>query len=84
MTESVKAILNAGNVPVDWEQINTSGINAGREDAQQLLQASIKSLRRNKVGLKGKCSDRVTEMASEDLRPQEPSIPHHSCQAPDP
>lgn len=53
VAESVKAIFKVGDVPVDWEQINTSGICAGEQDSHEQLRVSIESLKRNKVGLKG-------------------------------
>ncbi|KAI9141716.1 isocitrate dehydrogenase, NAD-dependent [Paraphysoderma sedebokerense] len=49
ITSSVKTIFKAANAPIEWEQYNVSGekIDDG------LLKASVDSLRRNKVGLKG-------------------------------
>ncbi|KAM5385417.1 hypothetical protein ACJZ2D_001058 [Fusarium nematophilum] len=52
VAESVKTVFKADNVPVEWEQIEVSGLEgAGRtEDA---FRESVASLKRNKLGLKG-------------------------------
>ncbi|KAM0201533.1 hypothetical protein ACHAPA_010082 [Fusarium lateritium] len=52
VAESVKTVFKADNVPVEWEQIEVSGMEgAGRtEDA---FRESVASLKRNKLGLKG-------------------------------
>jgi isocitrate dehydrogenase (NAD+) len=49
VSESVKAVFKADNVPVEWEQVDVSGLGAGEE----LFQEAIESLRRNRLGLKG-------------------------------
>ncbi|CEG77091.1 Putative Isocitrate dehydrogenase [NAD] subunit 1, mitochondrial [Rhizopus microsporus] len=50
LSESVKSVFTAANVPVEWEQFNLSGHTP---DYDGLLQEALASLRRNKVGLKG-------------------------------
>jgi isocitrate dehydrogenase (NAD+) len=49
VSESVKTVFKADNVPVEWEQVDVSGMGSGEE----LFQESIASLQRNKIGLKG-------------------------------
>ncbi|EPE06848.1 isocitrate dehydrogenase subunit 1 [Ophiostoma piceae UAMH 11346] len=55
VAESVKTIFKADNVPIEWEQIEVTGVDTavptGR--TEDILKESIASLRRNKLGLKG-------------------------------
>jgi isocitrate dehydrogenase (NAD+) len=55
VAESVKTIFKADNVPIEWEQVEVSGLDdatpTGR--AEDLFKESVASLRRNKLGLKG-------------------------------
>lgn len=53
VTESVKTIFKHENVPVEWEQIDVTGVVTGKEYSEALFKESLLSLRRNKVGLKG-------------------------------
>lgn len=53
MSESVKAIFKADNVPIEWEQIDVSGVETGGKHSEELFRESINSLKRNKLGLKG-------------------------------
>jgi isocitrate dehydrogenase (NAD+) len=53
VAESVKAIFKADNVPVEFEQVDVSGVDTGDKHSEELFQESISSLRRNKLGLKG-------------------------------
>ncbi|KAI0404345.1 isocitrate dehydrogenase subunit 1 [Xylaria palmicola] len=54
VAESVKTIFKADNVPIDWEQIDVSGVDSGAPgSAEALFRESITSLKRNKLGLKG-------------------------------
>lgn len=53
VAESVKAIFKADNVPVEWEQIDVSGVETGNKHSEELFRESIASLKRNKLGLKG-------------------------------
>jgi isocitrate dehydrogenase (NAD+) len=53
VTESVKAIFKADNVPIEWEQVDVSGMDTGDKHAEELFRESIASLKRNKLGLKG-------------------------------
>ncbi|KAI5283707.1 isocitrate dehydrogenase (NAD(+)) idh1 [Ascosphaera aggregata] len=54
VSESVKTIFKADNVPIEWEQVDVSGLDAGnKENSEALFKESIASLRRNKIGLKG-------------------------------
>lgn len=56
VAESVKTIFKADNVPIEWEQIEVSGIDSGSAPSgrtEDLFKESVASLRRNKLGLKG-------------------------------
>ncbi|KAI6712866.1 hypothetical protein PZA11_000743 [Diplocarpon coronariae] len=53
VAESVKTIFKADNVPVEWEQVDVSGIETGGKLSEDLFRQSIASLKRNKLGLKG-------------------------------
>lgn len=51
LCNSVKTVFSALNAPVDFEQVDLTGVVASNESSQ--LPAALDSLRRNKVGLKG-------------------------------
>lgn len=51
LADSVKEIFTALNVPVEFDQYNVSGETGGDE---KVFKAAMDSLKRNKVGLKGK------------------------------
>ncbi|PYH40522.1 isocitrate dehydrogenase (NAD(+)) IDH1 [Aspergillus saccharolyticus JOP 1030-1] len=53
VAESVKTIFKADNVPIEWEQVDVSGVDTGNKHSEELFKESIASLRRNKLGLKG-------------------------------
>ncbi|KAI5818595.1 hypothetical protein BZA77DRAFT_306015 [Pyronema omphalodes] len=53
VSESVKTIFKQDNVPVEWEQIDVTGLQSGTVDPEVLFRESVNSLKRNKVGLKG-------------------------------
>ncbi|OBT51310.1 hypothetical protein VE04_09261 [Pseudogymnoascus sp. 24MN13] len=53
ITESVKTVFKADNVPIEWEQVDVSGLESGRKHSEELFRESIASLKRNKIGLKG-------------------------------
>ncbi|KAF2861150.1 hypothetical protein K470DRAFT_47298 [Piedraia hortae CBS 480.64] len=53
VSESVKTIFRAEAVPVDWEQVDVSGMEYGAKHSEDLFRESIASLKRNKLGLKG-------------------------------
>ncbi|OHE92554.1 isocitrate dehydrogenase subunit 1 [Colletotrichum orchidophilum] len=54
VAESVKTIFKADNVPIEWEQVEVSGLNTTTpEKTEDLFRESVASLRRNKLGLKG-------------------------------
>lgn len=53
VAESVKTIFKADNVPIEWEQIDVSGVDTGNKHSEELFKESIESLKRNKLGLKG-------------------------------
>ncbi|KAL2757298.1 hypothetical protein ACRALDRAFT_1067920 [Sodiomyces alcalophilus JCM 7366] len=53
VAESVKTVFKADNVPIEWEQVDVSGVDASSERTEQLFRESVASLRRNKLGLKG-------------------------------
>lgn len=50
ITDSVKTIFAAENVPIEWEEIKMSGL---QENAGTKIDEAIRSLKRNKIGLKG-------------------------------
>jgi isocitrate dehydrogenase (NAD+) len=49
VTESVKTVFKADNVPIQWEQIDLSGMGSD----SSLIEEATLSLARNKLGLKG-------------------------------
>ncbi len=53
VAESVKTIFKADNVPIEWEQVDVSGVETGDKHSEELFRESIASLKRNKLGLKG-------------------------------
>ncbi|KAJ5647560.1 hypothetical protein N7490_003932 [Penicillium lividum] len=53
VAESVKTIFKADNVPIEWEQVDVSGVDTGNKHSEELFKESIASLKRNKLGLKG-------------------------------
>jgi isocitrate dehydrogenase (NAD+) len=58
VAESVKTVFKADNVPIEWEQIEVSGLSTGTDAAaatrtEEAFRESVASLRRNKLGLKG-------------------------------
>ena len=53
VAESIKTIFKADNVPIEWEQIDVSGVESGDKHSEELFRESIASLKRNKLGLKG-------------------------------
>ncbi|KAL9619611.1 MAG: hypothetical protein Q9160_005798 [Pyrenula sp. 1 TL-2023] len=53
VAESVKTIFKADNVPIEWEQVDVSGVDTGDKHSEELFRESIASLKRNKLGLKG-------------------------------
>jgi isocitrate/isopropylmalate dehydrogenase len=54
ITDSVKEIFEHVNAPIEWEQYDVSGISSSGED---LFKQAMESLKRNRVGLKGKSSN---------------------------
>ncbi|KAI9781955.1 MAG: isocitrate dehydrogenase (NAD(+)) idh1 [Geoglossum umbratile] len=53
VSESLKTIFKADNVPINWEQVDVSGVETGDKHSEELFRESIASLKRNKLGLKG-------------------------------
>lgn len=53
VSEAVKEIFKADNVPIEWEQVDVSGMETGNKHSEELFRESIASLKRNKLGLKG-------------------------------
>ncbi|KAI1496056.1 isocitrate dehydrogenase subunit 1 [Biscogniauxia marginata] len=54
VAESVKTIFKADSVPIDWEQVDVSGVDSGAPgSAEEMFRESVASLKRNKLGLKG-------------------------------
>ncbi|MCJ1332707.1 isocitrate dehydrogenase (NAD(+)) idh1 [Thelotrema lepadinum] len=53
VAESVKTIFKAENVPIEWEQVDVTGVESGSKQTEDLFRESIASLKRNKIGLKG-------------------------------
>ena len=50
VSESVKQIFKADNVPIEWEQVNVSGVETGNKHSEELFREAIASLKRNKLG----------------------------------
>lgn len=48
ITDSVRTIFSHQNVPIEWEVVDVSGLEAGNGVTE-----AVESLKRNKVGLKG-------------------------------
>lgn len=46
-------MFKADNVPIEWEQIDVTGVESGDKHSEELFRESIASLKRNKLGLKG-------------------------------
>ncbi len=53
VAESVKTVFKANNVPIEWEQVDVTGVESGDKHSEDLFRESIASLKRNKLGLKG-------------------------------
>ena len=53
VAESVKTTFKADNVPIEWEQIDVSGVETGDKHSEELFREAIASLNRNRLGLKG-------------------------------
>lgn len=55
VADSVKTIFKADNVPIEWEQIDASGLDTPGSGAaaEETFREAVASLRRNKLGLKG-------------------------------
>ncbi|CAF9923211.1 MAG: isocitrate dehydrogenase (NAD(+)) idh1 [Gomphillus americanus] len=53
VAESVKTIFKADNVPIEWEQVDVSGMDTGVKHREELFREAMASLKRNKIGLKG-------------------------------
>jgi len=53
VSESVREIFKADNVPVEWEELDVSGVESGDTHPEELFREAVASLKRNKVGLKG-------------------------------
>ncbi|KAI6246168.1 Isocitrate dehydrogenase [NAD] subunit 1, mitochondrial [Erysiphe necator] len=53
IVDSVKTIFKADNVPIEWEQVDVTGVETGEKNSEDLFRESIASLKRNKLGLKG-------------------------------
>lgn len=53
VTKSVKTIFKHENVPVNWEQIDVTGVVTGKQHSDDLFGQAVLSLKTNKVGLKG-------------------------------
>ncbi|RAL62542.1 hypothetical protein DID88_005107 [Monilinia fructigena] len=51
--QAYQTIFKADNVPVEWEQVDVSGVETGDKHSEDLFRESIASLKRNKLGLKG-------------------------------
>lgn len=40
-------------MPIEWEQVDVTGVETGDKHSEDLFKESIASLKRNKLGLKG-------------------------------
>lgn len=50
----MKTIFKHENVPVEWDQVDVTGVVTGNVYSEDLYRQSVASLKRNKVGLKGR------------------------------
>lgn len=62
ITDSVKEIFESINVPIEWEQYNVSGETTGGEAT---FRQAMDSLKRNKVGLKGRSAPNIPTSRTE-------------------
>jgi isocitrate dehydrogenase (NAD+) len=55
VAESVKTVFKADNVPIDWEQVEVSGVDSDASigSTEGSFREAVDSLKRNKLGLKG-------------------------------
>ncbi|KAI2619284.1 isocitrate dehydrogenase subunit 1 [Hypoxylon sp. NC1633] len=54
VAESVKTVFKADSVPIDWEQVDVSGVESGSPGSlEAMFRESVASLKRNKLALKG-------------------------------
>ncbi|KAI1456559.1 isocitrate dehydrogenase subunit 1 [Annulohypoxylon moriforme] len=54
VAESVKTVFKADSVPIDWEQVDVSGVESGSPGSlEDMFRESVASLKRNKLALKG-------------------------------
>jgi isocitrate dehydrogenase (NAD+) len=67
VSESVKTIFKQDLVPVDFEQIDVTGLQSGTVDPEVLFRESVNSLKRNKVGLKGRSPPGSRRESLEDV-----------------
>lgn len=51
LTESVRKVFTAANVPIDWEEVRLTGYTAQEDDSK--LSQALESIRRNKIAFKG-------------------------------
>lgn len=49
----MKTVFKSDNVPIEWEQVDVTGVESGDKHSEELFRESIASLKRNKIGLKG-------------------------------
>lgn len=78
VSESVKTIFKADNVPIEWEQVDVSGVESGDKHSEELFRESIASLKRNKLGLKGGQGFLLRRFVEADMCARYPA---HSCRA---
>ena len=64
ITDSVKEIFEHVNAPIEWEQYNVSGMSTAGED---LFRQAMDSLKRNRVGLKGRFNASCARFPGEQL-----------------
>ena len=55
----MKTIFKADNVPIEWEQVDVTGVESGDKHSEELFRESIASLKRNKLGLKGESGQKL-------------------------
>ncbi|KAI9771063.1 MAG: isocitrate dehydrogenase (NAD(+)) idh1 [Geoglossum umbratile] len=46
VSESLKTIFKADNVPINWEQVDVSGVDTGDKRSEDLFRESIASLKK--------------------------------------
>ena len=76
----MKTIFKADNVPIEWEQVDVSGVETGDKHSEELFRESIASLKRNKIGLKGMVTPAELKMVL--TNPRDPAYSSRTLRPP--